>query len=68
MSSVQVTTSNEQQATESSLCERNTTAGLSTQGKYICSSAEHCFMSFSAHCHTDDHLFPHNQLQWTVRH
>ncbi|XP_034536641.1 protein FAM189B isoform X1 [Notolabrus celidotus] len=27
----QVTTSNEQQATESSLCERNTTAGLSTQ-------------------------------------
>ncbi|XP_077450089.1 protein ENTREP2 [Stigmatopora argus] len=27
----QVTTSNEQQATESSLCDRNTTAGLSTQ-------------------------------------
>lgn len=31
--SLQVTTSIEQQATESSLCERNTTAGLSTQGK-----------------------------------
>lgn len=31
--SLQVTTSMEQQATESSLCERNTTAGLSTQGK-----------------------------------
>uniref|UniRef100_A0A8C7US79 Family with sequence similarity 189 member A1 n=1 Tax=Oncorhynchus mykiss TaxID=8022 RepID=A0A8C7US79_ONCMY len=29
----QVTTSIDQQATESSLCERNTTAGLSTQGK-----------------------------------
>lgn len=33
ISSLQVTTSIEQQATESSLCERNTTAGLSTQGK-----------------------------------
>lgn len=32
--SLQVTTSIEQQATESSLCERNTTAGLSTQGKF----------------------------------
>lgn len=31
--SFQITTSIEQQATESSLCERNTTAGLSTQGK-----------------------------------
>lgn len=36
---LQVTTSIEQQATESSLCERNTTAGLSTQGKNSWSSA-----------------------------
>lgn len=29
----QITTSLEQQATESSLCDRNTTAGISTQGE-----------------------------------
>ncbi|TRY53900.1 hypothetical protein DNTS_026476 [Danionella cerebrum] len=36
----QMTLSLEQQATESSVCERNTTAGLSTQGN--CSSEELC--------------------------
>lgn len=53
ISSSQVTTSNEQQATESSLCDRNTTAGLSTQGKDSHNTAEDSWVCLSARCHTD---------------
>lgn len=56
ISSLQVTTSIEQQATESSLCERNTTAGLSAQGKNS-RSTEHC-RGLSAGSHADDTVSP----------
>lgn len=62
--SLQVTTSIEHQATESSLCDRNTTAGLSTQGKVCFNIAENVQMPISSH--VDDTFIPYLQPQWTV--
>lgn len=65
--SMQVTTSIEQQATESSLCERNTTAGLSTQGR----EAAHTAVACRVHCLLAVTLTvtfsPCFQLRWTAR-
>ncbi|XP_061078244.1 protein ENTREP2-like isoform X1 [Conger conger] len=70
----QVTTSLEQQATESSLCERNTTAGLSTQASvdsaslmvsevadlpdHSCSSEDLCSLEVQGSLHSTSDLSP----------